>query len=276
MGETFKSIGSFFSQATADTILRVLGALLMLVVGFFLIKHAVRWFEKSLKKSKLDQALLSFGSSLLSIVMKAVLIITAATYLGVPSTSFIALLSTLGLAVGLALQGSLGNFAGGLMLLLFHPFRVGDYIKADAIEGTVVSMNIMYTQLATFDKKKVIVPNSSLSNGVVTNFSAFDTRRVDISFSLDYASDIGAVNALMMEVAARHPLVLKSPAPDARMGGMSGGLLVFTLRSWCHTADFWPVTFDLNEGIKLALDAGGFRVPPPQSAVRVLPSREGP
>ncbi len=275
MQDFVKNIGNFFSQATGDSILRVVGAVLMLVAGFFLVKHFMRWFEKSTEKSKLDQALLSFLSSLISFSLKGILIITVASYLGVPSTSFIALLSTMGLAIGLALQGSLSNFAGGLMLLLFHPFRVGDYVKSADFEGTVVSMNIMYTQLSTFDKKKVIVPNASLSNGVVTNFSAFDSRRVDVSITLDADADIQLVNAMMKQVAAEHPLVLQTPAPDARMGSMSGGLLNFTLRCWCKTSDFWPVTFDLNEGIKQALDGMAYRISPPQSAIKVLGQEAG-
>ncbi len=270
MSDSIKNITGFLSQATADTILRIIGALVMLFAGFFAIKHIMRWLEKSMARSKLDLALLSFAGSLVSILLKAILIISIATYLGVPSTSFIALLSTLGLAIGLALQGSLGNFAGGLMLLLFHPFRVGDYIKCDAVEGSVVSMNIMYTQLATFDKKKVIVPNSALSNGVVTNYSAFEQRRVDLSFTLPADADIETVKALMNKQAAGHPLVLGDPAPDARMGAVQGGQLVFTLRCWCRTPDFWQVTFDLNEGIKQAFDRAGLRLPPPQSAVRVM------
>lgn len=274
MSESIKSITGFLSQATADTILRILGAAVIMFAGFFIIRHIMRWLEKSMARSKLDQALLSFSNSLISILLKAILIISVATYLGVPSTSFIALLSTLGLAVGLALQGSLGNFAGGLMLLLFHPFRVGDYIKCDAVEGSVVSMNIMYTQLATFDKKKVIIPNSALSNGVVTNFSAFETRRVDLSFILPPQADIETVKALMNAQAAGHPLVLDSPAPDARMGDIRGGQLVFTLRCWCKTADFWTVTFDLNEGIKQAFDQAGLHMPPPQNAVYMMEGRD--
>lgn len=273
MSDSIKNITGFLSQATADTILRIIGALVMVLAGFFIIKHIMRWLDKSMTRSKLDMALLSFAGSLISILLKAVLIISIATYLGVPSTSFIALLSTLGLAVGLALQGSLGNFAGGLMLLLFHPFRVGDYIKCDAAEGSVVSMNIMYTQLATFDKKKVIVPNSALSNGVVTNFSAFETRRVDLSFTMPAQTGIERVKALMNTQAAGHPLVLDSPAPDARMGDIRGGQLVFTLRCWCRTADFWTVTFDLNEAIKQAFDQAGLPLPPPCSTAYMMEGR---
>lgn len=275
MQDFFKNVSSFFSQATGDSILRIAGSILMLMAGFFLIKHFMHWFDRSMEKSKLDQALLSFLGSLISISLKAILIITVATYLGVPSTSFIALLSTLGLAIGLALQGSLGNFAGGLMLLFFHPFRVGDYIKSADFEGTVVSMNVMYTQLATFDRKKVVVPNSALSNGVVTNFSAFDSRRVDVNIRLTSAADVEEVNALMKQVAAGHRLVLATPAPDARMDSLSGGLLSFTLRAWCKTADFWPVTYDLNEGVKQALDRAGLHVAPPLSGVQMLRGQDG-
>lgn len=265
----------FFSEATADTVLRIVGAVAMLLIGLFVIKHMMRILDRSMEKSKMDQGILSFLGSLISITLRSILIIMVASSLGVPSTSFIAILSSIGLAIGLALQGSLGNFAGGLMLLWFHPFRVGDYIKNDMVEGTVVSMNIMYTQLATFDKKKVIVPNSALSNGVVTNFSAFDSRRVDLSFQLAYDSDVNAVKALMVGIANRHPLVLETPASEARLASVQNGLLNFTLRCWCRTPDFWTVTFDLTEGLKQAFDRGGFRLPPPQSQVRMTADPRG-
>ena len=139
--------------------------------------------------------------------------------------------------------------------------------------GTVDSMNVMYTQLTTFDNKKIILPNSSLSNGVVTNFSAYDTRRVDIPFTLAYDTDIDQAKALMERLAAGHPLVLPDPAPVARMGAVQGGLLSFTLRAWCRTADFWTVTFDLTEGLKQAFDSQGIAVPPPYS-VTMLRERD--
>lgn len=260
-----QGVKKFFSEATADMALSIVGALALLLAGRFIIKRAMRLFDHYTTKSKLDQGLISFLSSLISITLHTILIISIATSLGVPSTSFIAILSSVGLAVGLALQGSLGNFAGGLMLLLFHPFRVGDYIKAGDVEGTVASMNVMYTQLTTFDRKKIILPNSSLSNGVVTNFSAYETRRVDIPFMLAYDTDIAQAKALMERTALAHPLVLPDPAPAARMGAMQGGLLSFTLRVWCRTPDYWTVTFDLTEGLKQAFDHQGIEAPPPQS-----------
>ena len=272
MDDILTGLKNFFSQATADMALKIIGSLALLFFGFFVIRRIMHVFDRYTERSKLDKGIISFLSSALSITLRFILIISVASALGVPSTSLIAILSSLGLAVGLALQGSLGNVAGGLMLLLFHPFRVGDYIKNDTVEGTVASMNIMYTQLSTFDGKRVIVPNSTLSNGVVTNFSAQPTRRVDITFPLAYETDVNAARALMRQIALDHPLVLDAPAPDARMGGLDNGRITFTLRAWCKTPDFWTVTFDLNEGLKQAFDQSGIAVLPPQSRVVVADS----
>lgn len=267
MDEIIKGLKEFFSQATADFALKIIGAVAMLFLGFFLIKRAMRLFEKSTGKSKLDKSLISFLSSLLSILLKTILVIIIATYLGVPQTSFIAILSSAGLAIGLALQGSLGNFAGGLMLLLFKPFHVGDYIKTSVCDGTVVSMNIMYTQLDTPDRKRVMVPNSVLSNNVLTNFSYNPTRRIDIPLTVESQADVEVVKALMLKVANDHPLVLKDPEPTARMGAFDGALPIYTLRCFGNTADFWTITFDLFEGMKTAFEQAGIDLPPPLQAV---------
>ena len=275
MEDMVSGILSFFSQATADAALRIVGAAAMVTGGWFVIKHVMRLFDRYSSSKKLDQGVMSFLSSLLKIVLRAVLFIMAATYLGVPNTSFIAILSSVGLAVSLGLQGSLGNFAGGLMLLTFHPFRVGDYIQTDQAAGTVTSINILYTQLNTFDNKLVIVPNSVLSNGVVTNYSALATRRVDISFTVGADSDIDTVKRLMTRAAAEHPLVIDEPKPDARMSGMVNGLMNFTLRCWVKTPDFWAVTYDLNERLKNDFDQAKIHLPPPQSKVQIIDGREG-
>jgi len=270
MDDMLQSILTFFSAATADIALKILGAAAMFTLGWFLIKHMIRLFDRYSNHKKLEPGVMSFLSSLLKILLRTILFIMVATYLGVPNTSFIAILSSFGLAVGLALQGSFGNFAGGLMLLSFKPFRVGDYIKSMDVEGTVTSISILYTQLNTFDNKRVIIPNSSLSNGVVTNFSAMPNRRVDITFNISADSSIQQVKDLMLKLANEHPLILKDPQPTARMAGMSGGMMVFTLRVWAKTADFWPVTFDMNEEIKVAFDQAGISIPPPQTHVQML------
>lgn len=273
MDQVVKDFVSFFSKVTADAALRLLGAAIMVVLGWVLINYVMRLFDRYTGNRKVDQGVMSFLSSLLKIVLRVVLFIIAATYLGVPNTSFIAILSSVGLAVGLALQGSLGNFAGGLMLLTFHPFRVGDYIQAGEVAGTVLSINVLYTQLNTFDNKLVIVPNSTLSNGVVTNFSAMETRRVDISFTVGADSDIDLVKGLMRQAAQEHELVMDNPEPAARMGGMTNGLMNFTLRCWVKTADFWTVTFDLNERLKKDFDREDIHLPPPQSKVQIVDGR---
>lgn len=272
MEDIWAKIGAFFTQAVGDRALSVLSAILMLLAGFVLIRWLIRLFDRYIEKSKIDKGITSFLSSLLNILLKFVLVISVAAYLGVPSTSFIAILSSVGLAIGLALQGSLGNFAGGLMLLWFHPFRVGDYIKTPDAEGTVAGMNIMYTQLSTFDGKLVVVPNSKLSNGVLTNFSAYPRRRVDIAFTVSGEAKVDAVRGLMERAAAAHPMVHDAPAPEARLGAFDGGRPVYTLRCWCDTANFWTVTFDLTERLKAAFEDAGIDVPPPGTQVQLRQS----
>lgn len=269
MQDIWKNIEGFFTQALADKALSILLAVVMLLAGFALIRWLIRLFDRYMGKSKLDKGITSFLSSLLSILLKFILIISVAAYLGVPSTSFIAILSSVGLAIGLALQGSLGNFAGGLMLLWFHPFRVGDYIKSSDAEGTVASMNIMYTQLNTYDGKMVVVPNSKLSNDVVTNFSTHPNRRVDIAYTVSDEAKVEEVRALMEGVAAAHPMVHQSPAPEARLGDFDSGRPVYTLRCWCDNANFWTVLFDLTEQLKAAFEKAGIDVPPPVSQLHV-------
>lgn len=270
LSNAIDGVKKFFTEATADMALRILGAIATLLIGLFIIKRLMRLFNRLTQNSKLDQGVLSFFNSLISITLKAILVIVVATSLGVPSTSFIALLSSVGLAVGLALQGSLGNFAGGLMLLTFHPFRVGDYIRTADAEGTVDSVSIMYTTLTTFDGKKVVLPNSTLSNGVVTNFSALPRRRSDISFALAWHTDVDQAKRIMENAATEHPLVLKDPAPAARMGSAQDGMINLTLRAWCATPDYWTVTFDLNERLKRDFDRAGIVVPPPRREVITL------
>ncbi len=274
MDSIIDNVIGFFSKATADAALRILGAVIMVAAGLFIIKHLMRLFDRYTGNKKIDQGVMSFLSSLLKITLRVILFIMAATYLGVPNTSFIAILSSIGLAVGLGLQGSLGNFAGGLMLLIFHPFHVGDYIQAGDVAGTVLGINILYTQMKTPDNKLVIVPNSTLSNGVVTNFSAMQSRRVDISFTVGADSDIEAVKRLMAHAAREHPLVLEDPEPAARMGGMTSGLMNFTLRCWAKTPDFWTVTFDLNERLKNDFDREHIHLSPPQSKVQIVDGRQ--
>ena len=257
MEEFWDNLIRFFATASADIALRILGAVVITFVGFKVIKLVMRMLDKPLQKSKLDKGIVSFMENTLSILLRFILIISVLMFLGVPAASFIAVLSSIGLAVGLALQGSFSNFAGGLTILFFRTFRVGDFIKADTYEGTVHHISIMYTTLKTLDGKKVVIPNAMLSNGVVTDTSWFETRRVDVSFTTDFSQEIEPVRALLLEAAMNDPLVLKSPAPEATLDKIQDGLLVFTLRCWVKNADWWKTLINLTSAAKQKLSDTG-------------------
>ena len=180
--------------------------------------------------------------------------------------SIIAVLASAGLAVGMALQGSLANLAGGIMLMIFKPFKVGDYVEAAGDAGVVKEVNLFYTLLNTSDNKAVHIPNGSLMNANVTNFSSEENRRVDMSFACAKGEDVAAVQQIMLDVIAAHDLVLSTPAPFARLSGGTNEAMEFTARAWCKSADYWTVYFDLNQSITEALGNAGVHAP----AVRVV------
>ena len=255
MESIWKSLEQFFISFTADAALKLLGALVMLVAGLKLIKFLMGFVTKAMEKSKLDRGLLGFLDSLLSWTLRITLIISLLIFLGVPATSFIAILSSAGLAIGLALQGSLSNFAGGLMLLFFHPFRAGDYIRTDSgYEGTVKDISMMYTTLETLDRKRVVLPNAGLSNGAITNNSSYPTRRIDVTITTDFSADVPTVRRIMEEAASVSPDVLQDPAPNATLDKIQDGLLVFTLRCYAPNAQWWPALLMVTETVKARLE----------------------
>ncbi|MEA4911883.1 MAG: mechanosensitive ion channel family protein [Oscillospiraceae bacterium] len=270
MENLIDSVKKYFTEATADAVLKVVGSVLVLFLGFALIKWLVKAAARTKAAQRMDPSLLSFLRSFISIGLKILLIFSVADNLGVPTTSFLTLLGSAGIAIGLSLQGSLSNMAGGLMILLFRQFKVGDFIEAPGgYSGTVADISIFYTTLTTVDNRKIVIPNGTLSNGVITNYNAQDKRRVDIEFSVGYGSDIEGVKRILLETACAHKLALREPAPFARMTKQGDSALVFTLRVWCSAADYWPLFFDLNEQVKQAFDANGIAIPFPQMDVHL-------
>lgn len=268
MEQFWGSLKEFLTKATADMALKILFAVVMLIVGFRMINLLMRLFTRSLEKSKLDQGLQGFMDNLVSVLLKTMLVISILIYLGVPAASFIAILTSAGLAVGLALQGSLSNFAGGLMILFFKPFKSGDFIKTDSADGTVQNISIMYTTLKTLDGKKVVIPNALLSNGVVTDFSWYPTRRIDINFTTGTKVDAAQVCRLLEELANAHPDVLKDPLPAAALDSLQNGTLSFTLRCWVNTSLWWPTNLALISSIKKTLDERDIALSGPVREVR--------
>ena len=209
----------------------------------------------------MDEGAKNFLLTCISTILKILLVLTVAANLGVPMTNVAAIIASCGVAIGLALQGSLSNFAGGLMILTFHPFRVGDYIESAGNSGTVKEISLMSTRLTTPDNKDVIIPNSALVAAVITNFSSQDTRRVDLEFPVALGTDEEKVKKVLLLMAEKHELVLKDPAPFARLTKHEEYALVFTLRVWTNNADYWTVRFDLLEQVYAAFKKVDIEIP---------------
>lgn len=247
----------------------VLGAI-VLVVGFKLAKLILKIISKSKVMNQLDPAVQSFTKNFASISMKVLILITVAGIIGINMASFITILGSVGVAVGLSLQGSLSNVAGGLIILIFKPFKIGDFITVDTASGTVKEIGIFYTHLTTADNCKIIIPNSVVSNETLINATEQDKRRVDITVTVNYDSDIQKVKDILLGIANNHPKVINEPAePLARISNHGPNALEFVFRSWCKSEDYWTVKFDLLESIKVEFDANNIRIPYPQLDVHL-------
>jgi small conductance mechanosensitive channel len=243
-------------------------AVITLLIGWWLISRLTSSIESMLAARKVDRALSSFIGSLVSIVLRILLLISVASMIGVETTSFIAMIGAAGLAIGLALQGSLANFAGGVLIMLFRPFRAGDWIEAQGVSGSVDSIQIFHTTLKTGDNKVVIVPNGALSNGHITNYSREPRRRADINIGIDYSSDIKKAREVLLEIA-QDPRVHVEPAPVVFVTGLGDSAVNLSLRVWVATGDFWPVTFAFTEQAKERLTEAGIGIPFPQRVVHL-------
>lgn len=250
---------------------KLLLALITLVIGWWLIGVLLRKVTKLLEARKFDRALNGFIGSLANIILKTLLLVSVASMVGVETTSFIAVIGAAGLAIGLALQGSLANFAGGVLIMLFRPFRAGDWIEGQGVSGSVDTIQIFHTTLKTADNKVVIVPNGILSNGHITNYSREATRRVDINVGIDYSSDIKVARDVLMQIA-KDPRVLTNPAPVVYVTGLGDSAVNMSLRIWVATGDFWPVTFEFTEQTKIKLTEAGVGIPFPQRVMHMAKS----
>lgn len=243
-------------------------AVITLLIGWWLIGRLTASIGRLLEARRVDRALSSFIGSLVSIVLRILLLISVASMIGVETTSFIAMIGAAGLAIGLALQGSLGNFAGGVLIMLFRPFRAGDWIEGQGVSGSVDSIQIFHTTLKTADNKVVIVPNGALSNGHITNYSREPRRRADINIGIDYSSDIKRAREVLLDIA-KDPRVQLDPAPVVFVTGLGESAVNISLRVWVATGDFWPVTFEFTELAKERLTEAGIGIPFPQRVVHL-------
>ena len=249
-------------------------ALITLAIGWWLIGRIVSSLGHFMDKRHADPMVTGFLSSLLNALLRVLLLLSVAGMVGIETTSFIALIGAAGLAVGLALQGSLANFAGGVLILFLRPFRAGDYIEAQGTAGTVESIMIFHTILRTADNKVIILPNGSLSNGTITNYSRKPTRRVDINVGIDYTDDIKKARSVLLGLAAADQRVLKDPAAVVYLTSLGDKSVNLSLRMWTNSADYWGVFFELQEQMKEAFDREGLSFPLPQRTVHIQQTAE--
>ncbi|MGE8496162.1 MAG: mechanosensitive ion channel family protein [Pseudomonas sp.] len=264
------------SQAWLPVVLNYSGkltlAVITLLIGWWLISALTNRVSALMESRKVDRALHSFITSLASIILKILLVISVASMIGVETTSFIAVIGAAGLAIGLALQGSLANFAGGVLIMLFRPFKAGDFIEAQGISGSVDYIQIFHTVLRTGDNKVVIVPNGTLSNGIITNYSRQSTRQVLYDVKVDYDTDLAKARQVLLELA-KDPRVHEAPAPVVVVSALGETSINLSLRLWTANSDYWGVIFMLNETVRDRLRAEGVELAQPPRMVQVLPGK---
>lgn len=245
----------------------ILVAIIIYVVGRFIIRMVNKIVAKVLVKRNVDLTIQSFVKSFVNVLLTTLLIVAVVNALGVDTTSFAALLASVGLAAGMALSGNLQNLAGGILLLLFRPFRVGDYITAQGESGTVKEIQILHTIIVTVDNRDVILPNGALSSGNMTNFSKEPLRRVDLTIGVEYGQDIERVREVLQKLFAADTRILQEPAPFVALGALSSSSVDITIRLWVKSEDYWGVFFDTNEAIYKTFNKEGINFPFPQLTV---------
>lgn len=249
--------------------LKVIAALAILFFGRIAAKWGRRIVERLLQRGSTDKIVIGFVGSIVYIALMAFVVLAALGQLGIQTTSFIAIIGAAGLAIGLALQGSLANFAAGFLLIIFRPFKVGDFIEAGGVAGSVEAIQIFTTTLNSPDNKTIIVPNSSVYGGNITNYSAKETRRVDLVVGVSYDADLARVKAILNDIAAKDDRVMSDPAPQIAVSELADNSVNLVMRMWAKSGDYWGVYFDATESIKLQLDDAGIGIPYPQRDVHL-------
>lgn len=256
--------------------LKVIAAIVILIVGRWVAKAIEKLVLRVMTGRHMDPTVTNFTGNLTYIAVLAFVVLAALGQLGVQTTSFIAVLGAAGLAIGLALQGSLSNFAAGFLLIIFHPFKVGDVIEGAGVVGVVEKIQIFTTQLLTPDNKTIIIPNSKLTNDNIVNWSAKGTRRVDLEVGIGYGDDIDKARDILTAIVAEDNRILKDPEPTIAVSALGDSSVNFVVRPWVMAADFWGVYFELTEKIKKRFDAEGISIPYPQRDVHVYQHGEAP
>lgn len=266
--EQLNSAFSKLVEISIDFGERLLAAIIIFVIGKFIINWINKLFAKLLEKQHVDKSVQSFLKSMVNILLLIMLGLAIFSKLGIELTGFAALLASAGVAIGMALSGNLQNFAGGLIILVFRPYKVGDYIESDSgAAGTVKEIQIFHTILCTGDNKIIFAPNGSLSNSVITNYSKNDTRRVDFSFGVEYGADFEEVKKVLEGIIAADERILKTPAPFIELGALADSSVNITVRVWVNAADYWSVFFHMNKTVYATFNEKGINIPFPQMVV---------
>ena len=254
--------------------LKVLAAIAVLILGRWVAKGLTGFTEKIMNKRQVDPTVVSFVANMTYIGLLVFVVLAALGQLGIQTTSFIAVIGAAGLAIGLALQGSLSNFAAGFLMIIFRPFKVGDFIEGAGVAGTVEKIQIFTTQLKTPDNKTIIIPNAKLSGDNIVNFSAKGTRRVDMVFGIGYGDDMDKARKIITDVIDNDHRVLKDPPPKIAVLALGDSSVDFAVRPWVKVSDYWDLWFDVTETIKKRFDADGVSIPFPQRDVHVYSHKE--
>lgn len=268
-----ENIDTLFTQVQSLSLefgLKIVTALAIFIIGKWVARKLGSAVTKLLEKGSGDPMLVRFVGNIVYFALLTFVILAAIAQMGVETTSFVAALGAAGFAVGLALQGSLGNFAAGILLLVFRPFRVGHFIEGAGTSGTVEEVHIFNTRLRTPDNKSIIIPNSQLTGGTITNFTAKTERRVDLTFGVSYSDDIDHVKAVIGDVLSQDERILAEPAPVVGLMSLGDSSVNFVVRPWVKSEDYWAVLFDLNERMKKRFDAEGISIPFPQRDVHII------
>ena len=248
----------------------VIGAILVLIIGLWVIKLLMGGFRRMTRKQDMDPSLQGFLRSIISITLKILLFISVMSMVGIAATSFIAIIGAAGLAVGLALQGTLQNFAGGVMILLFKPYQVGNFIEGAGHMGTVKEIKIFTTILNTPDNKLIVIPNAQLSNSSLTNFSAMETRRVDFTFGIGYGDDYDKAKKVLLNLINADERIMKDPEPFIALSELADSSVNIVVRVWAAGADYWGIFFDMNEKVYKTFTSEGLNIPFPQMDVHLI------
>lgn len=257
-------------DVAVDIGINIIIALVILIIGLRLAKFFAKMTRTILEKRGSDKGLISFMGSLVNGLIKVLTVVTVFSQVGIEMTSFIAILGAAGLAIGMAFSGTLSNFAGGVIILLLKPFKVGDYIEAQGESGTVTEIQIFHTILLTPDNKTIILPNGPVSTGNVTNYSTQDTRRVDFTFGFGYGEDLKLAKETVLEIVKSHPKVMQDPEPFVRLGSLGDSSVNLTVRIWSKKEDYWDIHFYVNEKVYEKFEeVEGLSIPFPQMDVHV-------